>query len=258
MILIMKDRYPFLNTNFTDLPLDSPERPIQILDTSVADVPQPSKRFLDHKVDRVRFPNGNEGYHHRLTIPHGVMLAHVDDNESVALVNNYRHALGRHSVELPSGGVDETTASLLSVLDYDQAEQIIQRAAREGKSITDYLTADQRERVLKAAAARETREEIGVDVDSNTLERLIPHALRGSVGFAGQSYNIFYGEGGRQVATAHDDGEEGLLDHGRVDIEDAIEMVGHEIVDPATATAISSLALVYGKKPSWLPKRRSR
>lgn len=247
------------NGNFEDLPLDSPERPIQILDTVDAGVPQASKRFLDHKVDKVRFPNGNEGYHHRLVIPEGVMLAHVDDNDEIVLVNNFRHALGRHSVELPSGAVEESEASLLEVISPDDAEVIVSLAREQGKSIMDFLGPDQIEEVLKSAAARETREEVGFSVDPSDIERLVPKALRGSVGYAGQTYNIFYGAGGgKKVSELHDDGEEGILKHKRVPIEDAVEMIGHEIVDPATSTALNALAQMYGVRPSWLPKVKNK
>lgn len=217
-----------MSNKFEKLPLDSKDRPIQILDTEDAHVPEPSKRFLDHKVDRVRFPNGNLGYHHRIKLPEGVMIAHVDpDDDSLALVENYRHPLGRWSRELPSGALEPEEVSKF-----------------------EHASPEERELLLKLAAVREFREEIGRDLGARDITRLFPGPLQGSVGFADQTYHIFHGEGGTPSEQNLDDGEAGMLTHARYSIEDANEMVGHEIVDPATATAVSALALEYGIRVS--------
>lgn len=234
--------------NYNDLPLDSDERPIKVLGTYQAQVPEGSEPFVDHKVDRVKFPNGNAGWYHRLRIPHGVMVAHVDDNKEITLVTNFRHAMGRHSIELPSGGVDENESSLLGVFTPEDAARIVQIAKEEDRSIMDLLGPDQAEEVLKNAAAREMREETGWELEPKKLKRLVPGALRGAVGLSGQSHNIFYGKGGHLVSTKHDDGEAGMLTHDRYSLKAARKMIGREIVEPATAYAILALESKYRKK----------
>lgn len=248
------ENYPFLSGNYTPLPLRSDQRPIQVAYTIEAGIPEPSKRYLNPMVDSVTFPNGNSGWHHRLDIPHGVMVAHVDENEAVTLVKNFRHPLGRDSVELPGGGIDEHMESLFPIFDKNTARAIAKRALRSSKSILDYLTDDQADVVLKEAAARETREETGVHLDSTTLERLLPKSIYSSVGFSKHPVDIFYAYGGEKTETHHDDGEAGILTYGRVSIEDAVEMVGYEIIEAYTTMSINALAQMYGKKPSWLPK----
>lgn len=240
---------------YDDLPLDSPDRPIQILGTSLVKVPQGSEQFLDHVVDRVRFPNGNIGWYHRLKVPHGVMMAHVDDNEKLALVKNYRHPMGRDSVELPGGGVDESEKSLEGALVPEDAKMIAELAAEQGKSVLEFLGPEQIEEVLERAAIRETSEEIGWEVQPENVQRLIPGALRGSVGHTGQTHNVFFGYDGIPAMKKHDDGEAGMLIDNRFSIDDAVSMVGHEIVDPPTVTAVNALASMYGVKPAWLPPR---
>ena len=213
---------------FTRMELDDPRRPIKVLWTS-NNIPEESKRFLNHSVDRVRFPNGNEGFHHRVELPEGVMVGHINTMGQLALVMNYRHPLGRFSVELPSGGLEpEETARI------------------DGAGI------EERERIYKEAALREFREEVGVDVDPDDTYRLFgdmynPGILRGAVSYANQSFHIFHAEGGEPVPQEHDDGEAGMLKVGRFGLDDAAEMIGFEIVDPATSTGVLKLNQEYGK-----------
>jgi len=209
---------------FEKLSLGDRRRPIEVLDTVEADVPEASRRFLDHKVDAVRFKNGKEGFHHRIKVPEGIMLAHINANEEIALVQNYRHAIGRDSVELPSGGLSPEETRAFQV-----------------------ASPEEREIILKTAAIRETREETGEESGLDDLDRLFPGPLQGSVGFADQTYHIFHAEGQTQtVGTSHDDGEIGLLTHNRYSLSDATEMIGREIVDPATSAALGRIGLMYG------------
>lgn len=216
----MTERKPF-----EPLELNDPRRPIRIVDTVRAQVPDASERFLNHVVDKVVFPNGNVGWHHRITVPEGVMLAHMDEQDRIALVQNYRHPLGRDSVELPSGGADP----------------------EEGARIVK-VTPEEKEAILKEVAIREFREEVGWDVDPMDVNRLLPGPLQGSVGFANQTFHTYLGEGGRQHVKQLDDGEAGMLTHDRYSLEDAGEMIGKEIVDPASSVAILALANLYGKR----------
>jgi 8-oxo-dGTP pyrophosphatase MutT (NUDIX family) len=229
--------------NYEDLPLDSEERPIEILGTYQAQVPEGSEPFVDHKVDRVKFPNGNIGWYHRVRIPHGVMVAHLDDKKKIALVTNFRHAMGRHSVELPSGGVDENESSLLGVFTPEDAARIVDIAKEQDISIMDLLGPDQAEEVLRNAAVREMSEEIGWAVKPEKLKRLIPGVLRGAVGLSGNTHNIFYSKGGHPVPMHHDDGEAGMITHKRYSLKKARKMIGKEIVEPATVAAILKLSL---------------
>lgn len=251
---ISLESYPFLSGNYSPLPLRSEERPIRVTHTIKAGIPEESRKYLDPQVDGVVFPNGNASLHHRIVIPHGVMVAHVDENDAVTLVKNFRHPLGRDSVELPGGGVDENMRPLQSVFEKNIARVIARHAAKSGKSIMDYLDEDQADTILREAAVRETREETGVDIDSTTLERLLPKSIYSSVGFSKHPVDIFYAHGGEKTETHHDDGEAGILTYGRVSIEDAVEMVGYEIIEAYTTMSINALAQMYGKKPSWLPK----
>lgn len=209
---------------FERLSLDDPQRPIKILGTVEAVVPEASKRFLSHVVDEVEFPNGNRGWHHRIKLPEGVMLAHVNDNEQIGLVQNYRHPIGRYSVELPSGALDPTEEVRLTGASPEERDAIFNEAAR-----------------------REFEEEMGWRLGSNAVRRLLQGPLQGSVGFADQTYNVFFGEGGIKARQNLDDGEHGLLTYDRHSIDDAIAMVGHEIVDPATSASVMGLGLIYGK-----------
>lgn len=218
----MSENKPERNS-FEKLKLDDPNRPIIVLDTETADVPEASRRFLDHKIDRVQFPNGNIGWHHRIEVPQGVMVGHIDSNDEIALVQNYRHPLGRDSVELPSGGLEP--------LETDEFEN---------------ATPERREEILKAAACREFREEIGWALGVNAVHRIFKGPMQGSVGYADQTYHVYHGYGGKKHKQALDDGEQGMLKTFRVPLDDAAEMIGSEIVDPASSASILKLNMLYG------------
>ena len=210
---------------FKKLPLDSPDRPIKVVGSVDVNLPEEANyatKFLDPELDEVTFPNGSPGYHWRVKIPEGVMVAHVDSDEKVAFVDNYRHPLGRYSRELPGGGIDPEEAAYF-----------------------ENATPEERELILKQAAIREFREEIGRHIGEEDVTRLLP-TIQGSVGFADMSYNIFHGENGVATEQSLDDGEAGMLTHNRYSIHDATEMIGHEIVDVATTAAVMALALEYG------------
>ena len=226
-----------MSEKFTKLPLDSEERPIKVKKTVDIILPdsEAARRFLDPKIDIVEFPNGQEGHHWRAKIPEGVMVAHVDEDQTVALVDNYRHPIGRYSRELPGGGIDPEDAALLGVSDTEE-----------------------RELIFKQSAIREFREEIGRLIDIDDVTRMYQGPLQGSLGFIDHSYHLFHGEGGIPAEQHHDNGEAGMLTHNRYSIDDSVEMIGHEIVDPATTTAIQGLALAYGVRVNSLIKNLRR
>lgn len=209
---------------FNKLPLDSPDRPIKIVRTidAVPSEAESARRFLDPKIDVVEYKNGKPGLHWRAKIPEGVMIAHVDEKETVALADNYRHPIGRYSRELPGGAVDPEESALF-----------------------ESMSPEERELVFKRAAIREFREEIGRLIDIEDVTRMYKGPLQGSLGFLDHAYHIFHGEGGIPAEQHLDDGEAGMLTHSRYHIGDAVEMIGHEIVDPATTAAVQGLALAY-------------
>ena len=220
---------------FEKLPLDDARRPITTLDSLDAQVPEASRKFLNHKIDRVRFPNGNEGWHHRVLIPEGVMLAHLDEDNRLALATNYRHALGRFSREIPSGGAEP----------------------EERSALQSAVSAAESEEILRQVAIREFREEVGLLLGSNSVRRLIKGPLQGSVGFADQQYHLFIGEGGQNCQTDFDDGEKHMLVVDRYAIDEATEMVGSEVVDPASSVAILKIAQEYGSNMPAKLRRQS-
>ena len=213
-----------MDKKFNKLPLHSDERPIKVKNTIDIILPgaESARRFLNPEIDVVEFPNGQIGHHWRAKIPEGVMVAHVDEAQTVALVDNYRHPIGRYSRELPGGGMDPEDTQLLET-----------------------ASPEERELLFKRAAIREFREEIGRLIAIEDVTRMYKGPLQGSLGFIDHAYHIFHGEGGTPAEQHHDDGEAGMLTYSRYSIDDAVEMIGGEIVDPATSTAVQGLALAY-------------
>lgn len=243
-------------SKFSALPPE--QRPIQTLYSTEAIVPEESKQFLRHDVDRVQFPNGNEGWHHRVEINHGVMSAHIDDKDRVALVTNFRYPLGRYSTELPGGAVDQKIDTLLGVMEPQDAQVIMDLAAEQNRSILEFLGEDQLDEVLRNAAARELAEETGWHASPSDFRPLFRGPLFGVAGLVNMPQSVYYAHGGKKGQTNHDDGEAGMMTAKRVKIEDAADMVGHEIVEPATTTAIMALANMHGKKVPYLKSKKKR
>ncbi|HXG35580.1 MAG TPA: NUDIX hydrolase [Dehalococcoidia bacterium] len=65
-----------------------------------------SGRIVNLRLDDVELPNGHRS--RREVVEHGEVVAIVglDDDGSVLLVRQYRHAVGQALLELPAGGVD--------------------------------------------------------------------------------------------------------------------------------------------------------
>jgi len=206
---------------YKPMALDDPNRPIKIVSTVEAVVPEESRKYLVHEVDSVVSQDGREGFYHRLTLPEGVMVNHVGAKQRLTLVKQYRHTIGRWSVEAPSGGAEpRETAALL-------------RASEEEK-----------EDIFKIVGARETEEEIAHHLDPEDLHRMYAGPFQGSVGFAYQTYHLYHAEGGTPSVQKLDETEAGLtIEHPRID--EAVEMLGHEIVELASSFSVASLALMY-------------
>lgn len=65
------------------------------------------KRWVGLRVDRLRYPSGNE--HDIDVVEHngGVTLVAFDDEGRLLLVRQYRHATGETMLELPAGTLDD-------------------------------------------------------------------------------------------------------------------------------------------------------
>lgn len=60
-------------------------------------------RIIRVHCDRVLLPNGREGMREIVEHPGGVGILALDDQGRVALVRQYRYAMGRHMWEIPAG-----------------------------------------------------------------------------------------------------------------------------------------------------------
>lgn len=63
--------------------------------------------FIEVVRDDVRRPDGQPGVYATVTMKPGVAVLVVDEGGTVVLTRQFRYALGRESVEVVSGGVDE-------------------------------------------------------------------------------------------------------------------------------------------------------
>ncbi|AMV38419.1 NUDIX hydrolase [Planctomyces sp. SH-PL62] len=63
--------------------------------------------FIEVVRDDVRRPDGQLGAYATVTMKPGVAVLVVDEDGTVVLTRQFRYALGRDSVEVVSGGVDE-------------------------------------------------------------------------------------------------------------------------------------------------------
>ena len=209
---------------YRPMALDDPDRPLRINKTVEAVVPAAARRFLKHEVDEVTTQEGEERIYHRITLPEGVMVTHVDPLKRITLVQQYRHAIGRDSDEIPSGGAEPYEQDALEV-------------ASEGE----------KEMLIKKIGTRETEEETGWRVEPDQLHRMYKGPFQGSVGFAYQTYHLFHAEGGIQTKQKLDETETGItIVHPHLD--EAVEMLGHEIVELASSLSIVSLARIYDQR----------
>ena len=80
------------------------EKKIQTLEERLV-YSEPQNRWLELYFDRVRFPDGSEGYYNRAVENHGrpgvaIIPLHGDH---IGLVHQYRYPVGRHMWEIPRG-----------------------------------------------------------------------------------------------------------------------------------------------------------
>ncbi|GEM_PF-1720335 len=239
-------------SRFQRMPFD--KRPTKTIETVEMKSPGTAGKHARYFVDEVRYPNGNMGRQHRIYIPRSVFAAHMDDDDQLALVTNYRHPLGRYSVELPGGAVDETVESLAGVIAPIEAQELLDIARNQEVSIVELLGSDQVDEVLRRTAARELHEETGWASEPDNFRPLLPGPTYNVPGLVHQPSHIYVGHGGYMDKTNHDDGESGTMTAGRYSLEDAAAMIGHEIVEPATTIAVIGLANMHGKRVSFVKK----
>jgi 8-oxo-dGTP pyrophosphatase MutT (NUDIX family) len=63
--------------------------------------------FVELQVDQVIKPNGEPGSYATLKMKTGVAILPLDTNGDVYLTKQFRYALGKQSIEVISGGIDE-------------------------------------------------------------------------------------------------------------------------------------------------------
>lgn len=168
--------------------------------------------ILALRTDRVRMPGGNVAKREVVEHYGAVAIAAVDDNGQVALIYQYRHAVGRRLWELPAGLLDEPGE--------------------------DPVT----------AAARELREETGFTAEHwSTLVDLVS-----SPGFSDEALRVYLAQGLTEVGRpdAHD--EEADMTVHWVGVEEAAQRVlAGEIVNSTAAVGImAAYAVIVDGKPT--------
>lgn len=169
-------------------------------------------KILALRADEVQMPGGHVAV--REVVEHfgAVATAAVDEDGRLAMIYQYRHALGRRLWELPAGLLDEPG---------------------EGPA---------------QAAARELQEETGLAAESWRL--LLDVAL--SPGFCDEAVRVYLARGLRDVGRPPAAHEEADLTVHWVDLGEAADMVlaGEVVNATAAAGVLAAYAVVVDGKPT--------
>lgn len=163
-------------------------------------------RVMAVRADEVEMPGGRVAVREILEHPGAVAIAAVDDQERVALIRQYRHAVRRRLYELPAGLLD---------------------VAGEDPSVT---------------AARELAEEAGLAArEWSVLVDLVP-----SPGFSDESVRVYLARGLSEVARPDPgDDEEAELELHWLPLPDAVRAVlAGGIVNAASAAGVLAVHAV--------------
>ncbi len=68
--------------------------------------------WISVQEDKVIRPDGKEGVFSVITFKPGVSILPIDEHNNVYLTKEFKYALGRNSIEVVSGGVDENEKNL--------------------------------------------------------------------------------------------------------------------------------------------------
>lgn len=96
-------------------------------------------RILNLRRDRVRLPNGREATREVVEHPGAVAIVALDDGRNVYLVRQYRHPIGRETLEIPAGKLDAGEEPLACAR-RELAEEVGLAAANWRLVLTFYTT----------------------------------------------------------------------------------------------------------------------
>ena len=162
-------------------------------------------RIVNLRIERVTLPNGTVVDLELMDHPGASAVAAVDEQERVLLIRQYRYAAGGYIWELPAGVINP------------------------GEPPRD-------------CAARELREEAGVDADD--LHHL--GTMFATPGFCNERIHLFLGRRLRDASHAHE-ADEVITEIRRVPMHDALAMIRRgEIVDGKTIAGLHLAAAEIG------------
>lgn len=179
-------------------------------------------KYLDLGLYFVKYGE-RDGVHWKLNVPRGTMVAHINEEEHLTLVRNFRYPLievnengevidNGISFELPGGGVDLADIEHIKHAPHEEAL-----------------------RILGYNAIREFEEEIGVRLSIDDLTHLSTTRL--SVGVSNLRIDAFHAEGGLPSEQCLDDGEQNLKVF-RVPLYDAYEMIEAGLIRESATTGV--------------------
>jgi hypothetical protein len=92
-------------------------------------------RVVSLRVDEIALAHGRKVTREVVEHPGAVVIVALDDNDEVALVRQYRHAVKRYLLELPAGGLEPGEEPLVAA-QRELREEVGVEAARWTRSFT--------------------------------------------------------------------------------------------------------------------------